>query len=96
MKAVVISEPGDSNVLKIVDRPIPTADNENSVIKIHAFGIHGYEALTREGLSPDVVFPRVIVVEITAVLAIDIATVAAVIIVIILLFLIMWFPLSYI
>jgi len=63
MKAVVINQPGNSDVLDIVDRPIPSADATHSVLKIHAFGVHRYEVLTREGGSPDVKFPRVIGVE---------------------------------
>ncbi|MCF6160496.1 MAG: zinc-binding dehydrogenase [Furfurilactobacillus sp.] len=63
MKAVVISEPGHADVLKIVDWPMPVADAEHSVLKIHAFGVHRYEVLTREGGSPSVKFPRVIGVE---------------------------------
>lgn len=63
MKAVVIKQSGHSDVLQLVDRPIPSADAEHSVLKIHAFGVHRYEVLTREGGSPDVKFPRVIGVE---------------------------------
>jgi len=63
MKAVVINQPGNSDVLELVDRPIPVADAQNSVLKIHAFGVHRYEVLTREGGSPSVHFPRVIGVE---------------------------------
>ncbi|WP_125768713.1 zinc-binding dehydrogenase [Lapidilactobacillus wuchangensis] len=63
MKAVVINQPGDSSVLNIVERPIPVPDKTHSVMKIHAFGVHRYEVLTRAGGSPDVKFPRVIGVE---------------------------------
>ncbi|WP_318765152.1 zinc-binding dehydrogenase [Lactiplantibacillus carotarum] len=63
MKAVVIDQPGNTDVLKLVDRPIPSADATHSVMKIHAFGVHRYEVLTREGGSPSVKFPRVIGVE---------------------------------
>lgn len=63
MKAVVIDHPGNTDVLKLVDRPIPHADATHSVMKIHAFGVHRYEVLTREGGSPTVKFPRVIGVE---------------------------------
>lgn len=63
MKAVVIHQPGDSSVLKVEDRPIPEPTKTQFVIKIHAFGIHRYEVLTREGGSPSVKFPRVIGIE---------------------------------
>lgn len=63
MRAVVIDEPGDTSAMRIVDRPIPEATNNQSVMRIHAFGVHRYEVLTREGGSPAVKFPRVIGVE---------------------------------
>lgn len=63
MRAVVIDKPGDTSVLKMVDRPIPRADATHSVMRIHAFGVHRYEVLTRAGGSPAVKFPRVIGVE---------------------------------
>ncbi|WP_025023899.1 zinc-binding dehydrogenase [Companilactobacillus nodensis] len=63
MRAVVIDKPGDASVMNIVERPIPDATKHQSVMKIHAFGVHRYEVLTREGGSPSVKFPRVIGVE---------------------------------
>ncbi|WP_125712960.1 zinc-binding dehydrogenase [Companilactobacillus kedongensis] len=63
MRAVVIDKPGDSSVMNIVERPIPKADANHSVMRIHAFGAHRYEVLTRGGGSPSVKFPRVIGVE---------------------------------
>lgn len=63
MKAVVISHTGGPEVLEIVDRPIPEATDDQTVIHIKAFAVHRYEVLTREGGSPSVKFPRVIGVE---------------------------------
>ncbi|KRN28788.1 NADPH quinone reductase related Zn-dependent oxidoreductase [Lactobacillus selangorensis] len=63
MRAIVVHQPGDSSVLKMEERPIPKATKDWSVMKIHAFGVHRYEVLTREGGSPSVHFPRVIGVE---------------------------------
>lgn len=63
MKAVVISQAGGPEVLKIVDRPIPEATDDQTVIHIKAFAVHRYEVLTREGGSPSVKFPRVIGIE---------------------------------
>jgi len=63
MRAVVINEPGDTSVINIVERPIQKATKTQSVMRIHAFGVHRYEVLTRAGGSPDVKFPRVIGVE---------------------------------
>lgn len=63
MKAVVISQAGGPEVLKIEDRPIPKATEDQTIIHIKAFAVHRYEVLTREGGSPSVKFPRVIGVE---------------------------------
>jgi len=63
MKAVVISQAGGPEVLKIEQRPIPVAEDDQTVIHIKAFSVHRYEVLTREGGSPSVKFPRVIGVE---------------------------------
>lgn len=63
MRAVVIHQPGGPEAMQIEERPIPRANKNWSVIKIHAFPVHRYEALTRAGGSPSVKFPRVIGVE---------------------------------
>lgn len=63
MKAVVISQAGGPEVLKIEDRPIPKATEDQTVIHIKVFAVHRYEVLTREGGSPSIKFPRVIGVE---------------------------------
>jgi len=63
MRAIVIDQPGDLDVMKLVDRPIPAPTKNESVMRIHAFGVHRYEVLTRAGGSPSVKFPRVIGVE---------------------------------
>lgn len=63
MKAVVIRKAGGPEVLKIEERPIPEATDDQTVIHIKAFAVHRYEVLTREGGSPSVKFPRVIGIE---------------------------------
>lgn len=63
MKAIVVRHPGGPEVLQMEERPLPKAGASQSVIKIHAFPVHRYEALTRAGGSPSVKFPRVIGVE---------------------------------
>ncbi|MQS51984.1 zinc-binding dehydrogenase [Companilactobacillus mishanensis] len=63
MKSVVIEKAGGPEVLDIKERPIPEATKDETVIQIHAFTVHRYEVLTREGGSPSVKFPRVIGVE---------------------------------
>ena len=63
MRAIVIDKPGDVTAMNLVERPIPEVTAGHSVMRIHAFGVHRYEALTRAGGSPSVKFPRVIGVE---------------------------------
>ncbi|MDG9736640.1 zinc-binding dehydrogenase [Lentilactobacillus parabuchneri] len=63
MKSVVVKQAGGPEVLEFEERPIPTSTQNQTVIKIHAFPVHRYEVLTREGGSPSVKFPRVIGVE---------------------------------
>lgn len=63
MKSVVVKKSGGPEVLEIVERSIPNPTKNKTVIKIHAFPVHRYEVLTREGGSPSVKFPRVIGVE---------------------------------
>ncbi|ALS02066.1 NADPH:quinone reductase [Enterococcus silesiacus] len=63
MKSVVIKKSGGPEVLEIEERPIPNSTKNKTVIKIHAFPVHRYEVLTREGGSPSVEFPKVIGIE---------------------------------
>ena len=63
MKAAVIHEPGAPSVLKIEQLPIPTPKQDETLIKIKAFGLNRSEMFTRQGLSPGVKFPRVLGIE---------------------------------
>jgi NADPH:quinone reductase-like Zn-dependent oxidoreductase len=63
MKAAVIYEPGGPEVLKIETRPIPTPQAGEVLIRVKAFGLNRSELFTRQGLSPGVVFPRVLGIE---------------------------------
>ncbi|WP_294976553.1 zinc-binding dehydrogenase [uncultured Leuconostoc sp.] len=63
MKSVVIKQAGGPEVLEFEERDIPKATQNQSVIKIHAFPVHRYEVLTREGGSASVKFPKVIGIE---------------------------------
>jgi NADPH:quinone reductase-like Zn-dependent oxidoreductase len=63
MKAAVIYEPGDPEVLRIESRPIPTPRPGEVVIRIKAFGLNRSELFTRQGLSPGVTFPRILGIE---------------------------------
>src|SRR6202453_3542713 len=63
MKAVVIYEPGGPEVLKVENRPIPTPNSEQVLIRVKAFGINRSEMFTRQGHSPGVKFPRILGIE---------------------------------
>jgi NADPH:quinone reductase-like Zn-dependent oxidoreductase len=63
MKAVAIYEAGGPEVLRIESRPIPKPRAGEVLIRVKAFGLNRSELFTRQGLSPDVVFPRVLGIE---------------------------------
>jgi NADPH:quinone reductase-like Zn-dependent oxidoreductase len=63
MKAAVIYEPGSPDVLKIEQRPIPVPQSGEVLIQIKAFGLNRSELFTRQGLSPNVKFPRILGIE---------------------------------
>jgi NADPH:quinone reductase-like Zn-dependent oxidoreductase len=63
MKAAVIHEPGGPEVLRVETRPIPTPKPGEVLIRVKAFGLNRSELFTRQGLSPGVVFPRVLGIE---------------------------------
>src|ERR1700756_4015784 len=63
MKAAVIYEPGGPGVLKVESRPIPKPQAGEVLIQVKAFGLNRSELFTRQGLSPGVVFPRVLGIE---------------------------------
>ncbi len=63
MKAVVIHEAGGPEVLKIETRPIPVPKPGEVLIRVKALGLNRSEMFTRQGLSPDVPFPRILGIE---------------------------------
>ncbi len=52
MRAVEISAPGGPEVLKPVERPLPTAKDHEVLIKVVAAGINGPDIMQRKGLYP--------------------------------------------
>jgi NADPH2:quinone reductase len=52
MKAIEISKPGDPEVLQICERPIPTLQSGEVLIKVHAAGINRPDMLQRKGVYP--------------------------------------------
>jgi NADPH:quinone reductase-like Zn-dependent oxidoreductase len=63
MKAAVIHRPGGPEVLEIESRPIPGPKAGEVLIRVKAFGLNRSELFTRQGLSPGVVFPRILGIE---------------------------------
>lgn len=63
MKAAVIYEAGGPDVLKLEDRPIPTPQIGQVLIRVRAFGLNRSELFTRQGHSPNVPFPRILGIE---------------------------------
>jgi len=63
MKAAVIYEAGGPEVLKLEQRPIPTPQNGQVLIRVKAFGLNRSELFTRQGHSPNVSFPRILGIE---------------------------------
>ncbi|MBV8486970.1 MAG: zinc-binding dehydrogenase [Planctomycetaceae bacterium] len=63
MKAVVIREPGGPEVLKVERVPIPTPKQGEVLMRVKAFGLNRSELFTRQGLSPNVRFPRILGIE---------------------------------
>ena len=63
MKAAVIRAAGGPDVLKIENLPVPVPRRGEVLIKVKAFGLNRSELFTRQGLSPDVLFPRVLGIE---------------------------------
>lgn len=65
MRAVVLDAPGPPEALQIRERPVPTPQAGQVLIKVRAFGLNRSELHTRLGLSQGVSFPRVLGIEAT-------------------------------
>lgn len=63
MKAAVVHAPGDPSVLKIETIPIPTPSAGQVLIRVKACGMNRSELFTRQGLSPNFHWPRVLGIE---------------------------------
>ena len=63
MKAIVIEQSGSPKVLKIKNVSLPESKAGWALIRIRAFGINRSEIFTRQGHSPDVIFPRILGIE---------------------------------
>lgn len=63
MKAFVLYQTGAAENLKRVDKPLAVVKPGHVLIKVKAFGLNRSELMTRKGLSPDVLLPRVLGIE---------------------------------
>ena len=69
MRAVVLDGPGPPESLTFRDISIPEPDIGWVLIEVKAFGLNRYELHTRLGLAEGVIFPRVLGIEATGVVA---------------------------
>jgi NADPH:quinone reductase-like Zn-dependent oxidoreductase len=63
MKAAVIHQAGGPEVLTVENRDIPIPQHGEVLIRVKAFGLNRSEMFTRQGLSPNVSFPRILGIE---------------------------------
>jgi NADPH:quinone reductase-like Zn-dependent oxidoreductase len=71
LKAAVIYNPGGPENFVLEDRPIPTPNPDQVLVKVKAFGLNRSELMTRKGFSPNVKFPRVLGIECVGEVAMD-------------------------
>jgi NADPH2:quinone reductase len=69
MRAAVLQAPGPPQALTIQEIPIPVPAVGWVLIKVRAFGLNRSELHTRLGLAEGVIFPRVLGIEATGVVA---------------------------
>lgn len=69
MRAVVLDAPGPPEALQIRELPVPVPREGWVLIEVKAFGLNRSELHTRLGLADGVVFPRVLGIEATGVVA---------------------------
>src|SRR4051812_34524925 len=69
MRAVVLDGPGSPEALQIRELPVPVPEPGWVLIEVKAFGLNRSELHTRLGLAEGVVFPRVLGIEATGVVA---------------------------
>ncbi|MEY8538309.1 zinc-binding dehydrogenase [Lactococcus muris] len=64
MHAIVVSKPGGPEQLKYTTVPTPTLRPGWTLVKVQAFSINHSEIFTRQGLSPNVTFPRILGIDV--------------------------------
>jgi NADPH:quinone reductase-like Zn-dependent oxidoreductase len=63
MNAAVLRKAGGAENFSIEERSMPVPNEGEVLVKVRAFGLNRSELMTRKGLSPSVVFPRVLGIE---------------------------------
>ena len=63
MKAAVLDSPGGPDQFRLEERPVPTPQAGQVLVRVRAFGLNRSELMTRKGLSPGVRFPCVLGIE---------------------------------
>lgn len=63
MRAIVVDHPGGPEVLVCRDVAMPQVRPGWSLVRVRGAGVNRSEVFTRQGLSPSVVFPRVLGIE---------------------------------
>jgi NADPH:quinone reductase len=69
MRAVLLDAPGPPEALTICELPVPQPKSGWVLIEVKAFGLNRSELHTRLGLAEGVVFPRVLGIEATGIVA---------------------------
>jgi NADPH:quinone reductase-like Zn-dependent oxidoreductase len=69
MRAVVLDAPGPPEALQIREVPVPVPERGQVLIQVKAFGLNRSELHTRLGFADGVIFPRVLGIEATGVVA---------------------------
>ncbi len=63
MYAAVLYHAGGPENFELEERPVPIPEAGQVLIHTRSFGLNRSEVMTRKGLSPDVVFPRILGIE---------------------------------
>jgi NADPH:quinone reductase-like Zn-dependent oxidoreductase len=69
MKAAVVRRPGGPEALEIEEWPIPAPRSGEVLIRVKASGVNRLDVTTRQGLRPDIKFPRILGIEAVGVVA---------------------------
>lgn len=71
MKAAVLHHAGGAENFFVEERPMPVPEDGKVLVRVKAFGLNRSELMTRKGLSPGVLFPRILGIECVGEIAAD-------------------------